>query len=194
MTAKKFLETIVRPEVGYREGYNNDTKYGTWYGLPNQAWCMMFLMWCFNKAGIKLPHISASCSDMRIWYMNHRPTMVHHTPKVGDIMILSGHTGIVYSIGSEYEFYTIEGNYSDKVSIVKRKTSEVLCFIRPDYEEEVKKVIYHYIDEVPSWGRNAVDWALENGILNGVDYQDLGLSEDALKCVVMLFRYHNKFN
>lgn len=196
MTAKKFIEEFIKPYLGYKEGPNNDTIFGTWYGLPNQPWCMMFLMHRFNEAGIKLPHVSASCSDMRIWYMNHRPTMVHNKtePKVGDIMILNGHTGIVYQIINDYWFYTIEGNYSDKVTIVKRCTNEVMCFIRPDYEEEVKELVYHHIDEIPNWGINAVRWALDNGILNGVDYQDLGLTLSELKCVVMLFRFNNLNN
>lgn len=34
-------------EIGYKEGKNNDNKYGKWYGLNNQPWCMIFVCWCF---------------------------------------------------------------------------------------------------------------------------------------------------
>ena len=36
-------------QLGYTEGPNNDTKYGDWYGLPNQPWCAMFVSWCANQ-------------------------------------------------------------------------------------------------------------------------------------------------
>ena len=34
---------VAKTQIGYREGNNNDTKYGDWYGLPNQPWCAMFI-------------------------------------------------------------------------------------------------------------------------------------------------------
>ena len=37
---------VARSQIGYREGPNNDTKYGAWYGLNNQPWCAMFVSWC----------------------------------------------------------------------------------------------------------------------------------------------------
>ena len=29
---------VAKTQMGYREGNNNDTKYGDWYGLPHQPW------------------------------------------------------------------------------------------------------------------------------------------------------------
>ena len=34
---------VAKTQLGYTEGANNATKYGTWYGLPNQPWCAMFI-------------------------------------------------------------------------------------------------------------------------------------------------------
>jgi hypothetical protein len=42
---------IAKAEVDakYKEGVNNDTKYGKWYGLNNQPWCAMYVSWCFKR-------------------------------------------------------------------------------------------------------------------------------------------------
>ena len=46
------IVSIAKTQVGYMEGDDNDTKYGTWYGLPNQPWCGMFVSWCARQAGV----------------------------------------------------------------------------------------------------------------------------------------------
>ena len=46
------LIEVAKAEIGYTETGNNDTKYGEWYGLNNQAWCAMFVSWCYDKAGL----------------------------------------------------------------------------------------------------------------------------------------------
>ena len=45
-TARKYVDQ------GYKEGPNNDTIFGKWYGLNNQPWCAMFVSKCFDEAGI----------------------------------------------------------------------------------------------------------------------------------------------
>ena len=45
---------------GYKEGANNNTIMGKWYGLNNQPWCAMFVSWCFNEVG--LVHLTAAQS------------------------------------------------------------------------------------------------------------------------------------
>jgi hypothetical protein len=44
---------IAKKEVGYKEGTNNDNKYGVWFGLNHQPWCMIFVVWCFFEAGLQ---------------------------------------------------------------------------------------------------------------------------------------------
>ena len=43
---------VALTQVGYKEGSNNYTKYGVWYGLPNSPWCGMFVSWCAKEAGV----------------------------------------------------------------------------------------------------------------------------------------------
>ena len=44
---------IAKAEIGYTEtpADSNRTKYGRWFGMNGQPWCMMFIMWCFFEAG-----------------------------------------------------------------------------------------------------------------------------------------------
>jgi len=52
MTAEQVL-SIARGELGNTEvpAGSNRTKYGKWYGMNGQPWCMMFVQWCFAQAG-----------------------------------------------------------------------------------------------------------------------------------------------
>jgi peptidoglycan hydrolase-like protein with peptidoglycan-binding domain len=49
-TATAFLN-VARADVGYREGENNSTKYGVWYGMPNELYCDMAVSFWGAKAG-----------------------------------------------------------------------------------------------------------------------------------------------
>ena len=62
-TAKQLLD-IARGELGYKEtpANSNRTKYGAWYGLDGQPWCVMFIEWVFSRAVVKLPIETASCT------------------------------------------------------------------------------------------------------------------------------------
>ena len=41
-------------EVGYEETPVNVTKYGEWFGLNGEQWCMIFFCWVYWKAGLSL--------------------------------------------------------------------------------------------------------------------------------------------
>src|SRR3954454_22405266 len=43
-SATKVLN-IARSQIGYREGHNNDNKYGDWYGMNHVSWCDEFITW-----------------------------------------------------------------------------------------------------------------------------------------------------
>lgn len=110
-------------EEGYREGTNNDTKFGTWYGLPNQAWCAMFVSWCSNQVGISTDIIPkyASVSIGMDWFKTRGLFQYkeNYVPKAGDLIFFksdgASHTGIVISCDGT-TVYTIEGNTSDMVA------------------------------------------------------------------------------
>ena len=117
MTAQQIIDTAAG-EIGYTESpaNSNRTKYGAWYGLDGQPWCMMFVQWCFNEAGEPLPYKTASCSALERWYRQHRPEAVHAQPEPGDIVIYDfGHTGIVES-AQNATIPALEGNTSPGVS------------------------------------------------------------------------------
>ena len=78
MALNEFVQTAL-DEEGYEEGSDGYTKYGSWYGLANADWCVMFISWCANQAGIMttsstgtVPNVPkmASTSAMYTWYTN----------------------------------------------------------------------------------------------------------------------------
>ena len=104
---------VAKTQIGYTEGRNNDTKYGTWYGSPNQPWCAMFVSWCARQANIPTSVLKnsacagASADYFNIPYYNGS----NYTPKAGDLFFTKSwsHVGLVYYTEGNY-FYTIEGN------------------------------------------------------------------------------------
>ena len=104
-TAKEIL-AVARGELGYREDPpgTNLTKYGKWFGLNGNPWCMMFIQWVFFQAGAYelLPAHTGSCGAfMRAAQAQGRWIIDGYRP--GDIVIynfpgnnvLTDHCGIV---------------------------------------------------------------------------------------------------
>lgn len=189
---------IARGELGTKESpaNSNRTKYGKWYGMDAQPWCMMFVQWCFDQAGMKLPYRTASCNALLTWYKMNRPQSVVKSPQTGDIIIYDfGHTGIMESVGNG-TITAIEGNTSPGTSGSQsnggmvcrrtRKTSTVTAYIRPDYKEE------NPMDNNPSPAhREGVEWCKKNGIIKGDASGNLGLSQNLTKqqMCTMLYRF-----
>ena len=130
---------VALTQVGYREGSNNYTKYGVWYGLPNSPWCGMFVSWCAKEAGIPTSILKrtgvANPSNFGLSYKDG----ASYTPQKGDLFFKKGfsHVGLVYYTDGAY-FYTLEGNTSTdsydghSVMIRKRKISD-FYFSSPNY-------------------------------------------------------------
>jgi len=138
------LIKVASAEVGYHEGTNNDNQYGIEYGWNNVAWCCIFAWWICNKSGVDFPKC-AHCNQVEA-YARNNGRWVTENYKVGDFVIfdydLNGerdHIGFIVGIGEDNYVTTIEGNYSDKVSKVFRKTSEFVGAYRPDYGEETSE-------------------------------------------------------
>lgn len=137
LSVEQFL-AMCAAEIGTSEDPpgSNNIKYNTWfYGHAvsgdDYPWCMAFVQWCFNNAGLPLEHKSAGCADMWDWYNDHEPDMCHTSnPEPGDIMIMSGHTGIVESVEGT-TIHTIEGNTSDTVARRNQPASKAIGYIRP---------------------------------------------------------------
>lgn len=147
--AKQKLIDLAQSQVGYREGPNNYNKYADdpkviqLYGWcpQNQPWCCTFANWCYLNAfgydiGSRLTYGgTAACSNSAQLFMNNGAYV--HMPEVGDqAFYYSGgginHTGIVVKVDGSI-FTAVEGNYSDKVSLVQHNIghSDVAGFGRP---------------------------------------------------------------
>ena len=116
-------------QVGYKEGENNSSKYGTWYGMPNQSWCAMFVSWVFScedaLGAVALhSHGYAYCPDLLAFAKkNHLLKSIRNiTP--GDVLLFcwddSGvpeHTGIALSAydPKSHMILTVEGNTGGNV-------------------------------------------------------------------------------
>jgi len=180
----KLLATA-EAEVGYLEkksnkdldsktanaGDKNFTKYARdlYSYLQGQAWCDMFVDWCFVKAYGKatakklLGGFSAYTPDSA-QYFKDRNQWHPGNPKKGDVIFFENserinHTGIVYKVDST-TVYTIEGNTAAGEQVIpnggavckksyKLYNSRIAGYGRPDYSgtdssgsdpEPVKKV------------------------------------------------------
>lgn len=151
----RFVE-VAKTQVGYQEGSNNNTKYGAWYGANNNAWCVMFISWCAEKAGIPTSVIPkmASTTAMCNWFgennrLHLRTSM--YIPLLGDIVFFTGngtkgglrHTGMVEAVNGT-TLITIEGNYSDKVT--RREytnffnNSSIYAFGSPNFADDNRTI------------------------------------------------------
>lgn len=206
-TAKAVLD-IAKAEIGVKESpaNSNNVKFNTWFygkSVSGKAypWCMAYVQWCFNRANMRLPCVTASCSELLNWYKRNHPECVKTSaPKAGDIVIYTfGHTGIVES-ASGNSITAIEGNTSPgssgsqsnggQVCRRTRQTYTVTAYIRPNYDKEVKPM-----DNIPSNAhKEAVEWAKKNGILTGDKSGDLMLSQYVTRQQMcsMLYRFAKK--
>lgn len=133
MTAVADIVRVAQSQLGYREGPNNDNKFGIWWGLDNQPWCDLFTSWVFHTAGAprpseQIPGREGSASvnyTQRYWAARglFRPST---ESEVGDLILFDwtgaedGHdwnqTHIGIIVGrSGSTLTTIEGNTSDHV-------------------------------------------------------------------------------
>ena len=142
---------IARAELCYTESPagSNRTKYGAWYGLDGQPWCMMFIQWVFAQAGAALPVKTASCSALMSYAQAHGQ-WVTSGYRAGDIVIMdfpgnkarTDHCGIVLTALTD-GVRTIEGNTGvgndsngGEVMERTRPLSVIIGAYRPHYAEE----------------------------------------------------------
>ena len=144
----ELVEVAIR-EIGYKQGADGSTKYGTWAGIGNANWCHAFVSWCANECGFIEEGIipkTGSCETGRQWFIkrNEYQTGASYEPIAGDIVYfrhgnetVSHHVGIV-----EYSengiLHTIEGNSS---GVVKRReypltASRILGYATPAYPDD----------------------------------------------------------
>lgn len=140
----KILE-IARGELGYKEGTNNNTKYGAEYGLNYNPWCQMFIWWIAQKSGIGEDIIpkTASCPTAYRWFKGRGQVISANQAKAGDIVFFqwngsqnADHVGIIENVQNGI-ITTIEGNKNDAVERrqVNVNNSCIFAVCRPNYIE-----------------------------------------------------------
>ena len=196
-TASDIVE-IAKAELGYREKGNNDTKYGLWYGMNNNPWCMMFVSWCAMKAGVpedvipKLAYVPYAVDFFK--KRGRYKKRGEYRPKPGDIIFFgsSSHVGLVERVDGNV-VTTIEGNTSaignnsngDGVYRRERKLTYywIMGYGIPEYEEEEDMKRYQTVEEIPSWGQEVIKKLIAKGVLKG-NTNGLDISEDQLRILV----------
>jgi len=140
---------IALKEIGETEQppNSNQTKYGKWFGLNSVTWCGIFVSWCYDKAGMRLPKIGyskgfAGCQTAVAYFRKN--DLVTDSPVEGDIVFFDwnkdgrfDHTGIFLGWVDADTFETIEGNTSLKNdsnggSVMKRiRSTSTAIFVHP---------------------------------------------------------------
>lgn len=134
------LLSMALSQNGYREGTNNDNKFGIWYNNNHQPWCAMFVSWCWYQTGLsnELLLKYQGCSTGQEWCI--QKGIFHYKesyrPKPGDIIFFEGHTGICAYVEGDY-MYTIEGNASNRVGVWRwaLNNSRIIGYATPDYPD-----------------------------------------------------------
>lgn len=146
MSKRDKIVEIALSQKGYQEGYNNDTKYGEWYGLNYNPWCAMFVSWCANQVGIPediIPKFAGCTTGFKQMTAMGITTNEHITPEKGDLIFfdwdISGdydHVGIVTEV-KDGMVYTIEGNHNDCVDEYKYplNASYIKGYAKPRYDD-----------------------------------------------------------
>jgi hypothetical protein len=212
-TAEQVL-VIARAELGYTENPrgSNRTKYGVWFGMNGQPWCMMFVQWCFAQAGAAdlLPVRTASCGTM-MRAAQAAGCWVTGDYQPGDVVIYdfpggaaTDHTGIIESI-TESGVIAIEGNTGSgndanggKVQRRPRSNKLIVGALRPAYateeSEEDEVITYKKLEDVPEKFRSVIDKLMTAGIIQG-DGSDatgngdiINLTHEQVRTLVFIYR------
>lgn len=184
MTTVKDILDRARQEIGQRETAGNRTRYGEWYGMNGQPWCAIFVSWVFYHEGLPLPFTTrkgfaytpsgvAKFRQLKQWHSSN--------PKSGDVVFFNfgggrvNHVGIVESVNGDGSITTIEGNTSDMVKRMKRRSS-IAGYGRPQYAEQpspapspsldIMSIIREVLNEGTAYGQR--NWA--------------GTCEETLRC------------
>lgn len=148
-TAEKLIE-IAKEEIGYIEGpKDNETKYGAFTKSNFQPWCGSFVMWCADKAGVKVPNTvytpggAAAFKKSGRWYdaqiCDPEPGDIAYFDFPGDGVDRISHVGIVIKDNEDGTVWCIEGNTSGDPKKSQRNGGEVVRKLRA-YKKNKKGV------------------------------------------------------
>jgi len=155
MDTKKVIAEAEK-HLGYKEGNNNNTEFGKWYGLNNQPWCAMSASKVFFDAGAitavapkTKPKGFASCDEWMKYLAKNGQLVPVGQAQAGDVVFYQfdadaqpDHVGIVKSNNKTLKYiYAYEGNTSpdkngsqsngDGFYLKKRSYSLIMAVGRP---------------------------------------------------------------
>ncbi len=119
------IVSVAINELGYHEGAGGFTKYGEWFGMPNDQWCAMFVSWCANQCGLIDAGVCPKMSyvpDLIDWFRDKGQWYDRNvTPSPGAYIMFdwdgdgtADHVGLVEYV-QDGQIGTIEGNSSNMV-------------------------------------------------------------------------------
>jgi len=170
-------------------------------------WCAMFVSVIAAMTNM-LDIIPAECSceymiegfrKLKRWREDE-----NYKPQIGDICFYdwqdsgigddtgeADHVGIVTRVW-ESSFMVTEGNYSDAVKNRELKVNAQYLrgFGIPDFKGWAERYNESNAPKPSSWAKDAVAWAVENGISDGKRLQQNASREEVL---TFLYRYNNTF-
>lgn len=176
-----------RADLGYTESppNSNMTKYGEWYGMNGQPWCVMALAYWFNSAGERMAFYNgaktASCTALMQLYKAEGRWHTDGQYQCGDIAIMTfaknrevQHCGLIIGKAEDGGWITVEGNTSPGVEgsqnnggCVAQKirfNSNILGVCRPKYQKEEEPMNdWEHIQ----WASKEIRWNMDNKIMTG---------------------------
>ncbi len=156
MSDRTNMLRLAAAEVGYKEGANNNNKYGAAFGGNYQPWCAYFISWCADGAGILGSNNCSGIIPRTAWVPDYQSyyqakgryqAKGAYIPAPGDIILYgtNSHVGIVESCDGK-TVTAIEGNTSQDGNNpngdgVYRRTralnnSWIKGYCIPEYKEE----------------------------------------------------------
>ena len=204
MAAAERVLSIARRELGTKESpaNSNRVKYNAWYygrEVSGSAypWCMVFVQWCFDQAGVPLPVKTASCGAMRS-AAQKAGQWVTGDYRPGDVVIYdfpggaaTDHTGIVEKVTAS-GVAAIEGNTSQsgsqsnggQVCRKERPRSQIVGAVRPVFaaeagEEDENMDVTRFEElwremrrglqdnDSGAYSQEARTWAVSGGLIQG---------------------------
>lgn len=172
------------------------------------AWCAAFVSAAAVEAGIdSIVPLECSCGRiieqakrMGIWVEDDS-----HIPKIGDWVLYNwdaaktgddvgapDHIGITVGV-KDGEILVVEGNYDNAVKLRRIIIDDhrLRGFVCPRYDtlaKEERMERYHTIEDVPAYARGTIEKLTGDGSLLGVAEDDLGLTEELVRILVILDR------
>lgn len=174
-------------------------------GREQDPWCAIFVSAVAWEAGFdKIMPLECSCpklialaKEMGIWAEEDT-----YVPKVGDWVLYNwdaaaqgddtgsaDHVGIVTHTQTG-RFTVTEGNYDNQVKCreLRHNDRTIRGFICPDFGSMAAKRYFSTIEEVPEYARETIQKLVSDGSLRGISGDDLGLTEELIRTLVILDR------